>query len=156
MNDFINDATKARKGELLTLSILQDKTKNYSFTHLTDYKTYGHKGDILARDSRGNGYFLEVKTDARIAETGNVLCEEQKYFFDSGYKPGNMNYDYEIYCVLSQESRTLYIIDFSIMKKIYKTGRFTTIEHDEDITYGYLLPLEQIKQHHGLLYELYY
>ena len=95
MTEFYNDLNNARAGELLVKRVLENLTNDYDFTHLLDWKTYGHKGDILARNIRsGKTYYIEVKTDSRIAETNNVLCETQKYFYASGYKPGSMSYDY--------------------------------------------------------------
>ena len=47
-------------------------------------------------------YFIEVKDDSRIADTGNVLCEERVFFREGNYyQKGFMYNDYEIFCVVS-------------------------------------------------------
>lgn len=157
MDEFYSDAAKAAIAEQLTTKILTSKTSNWCFEWVGNIKKYRHKGDIKATDpTTGFSLFLEVKDDSRIAETDNILCEYLKYFYQGGYKPGNMTYDYEYYCVISQGSRTIYVIDFSILKEIYKSGEHKTILHDNDITYSYLVPLSFIEEKGGLIKTIQY
>lgn len=47
-------------------------------------------------------YFIEVKDDSRIADTGRVLCEERVCYKDGDYfQKGFMYSDYDIFCVVS-------------------------------------------------------
>lgn len=156
-NEFLNDAAAAKPAEKLVAAIMSSLASSWNFEVIDGEDENQHKGDIRVIDPiTGFSLFLEVKNDSRIAETDNVLCEYLKFFYDKGYKPGNMTYDYEYYCVLSQESRRIYVIDFSILKPIYKSGTHTTIYHDNDITYCYLVPLSLIEEKGGLIKVLEY
>lgn len=100
--EFLSDAAKAAKAEQLVTKILNSKTSTWSFEWVGLERECRHLGDIRATDSvTGYCLYLEVKDDSRISTTGNVLCEYEKYFYEGGYKPGNMFYDYEYYCVIS-------------------------------------------------------
>ena len=91
MSEFLRDAAKAQIGELKVMEVLASITNFYTFEHLADYRTYGKKGDIRAINKKsGKAYYIEVKNDDVINKSGNVLCENMKYFYDSGYKPGSM------------------------------------------------------------------
>jgi hypothetical protein len=42
-----------------------------------------------------------------------VLCEEEIFYKDGGYfGKGNMKSNYDIYCIVSQSERKIYVIDF--------------------------------------------
>lgn len=152
-NEFLQDAAAARDAEQLVAAIMASLTSTWNFEVIEGEDENQHKGDIKVTDPvTGFSLFLEVKDDSRIATTGNVLCEVTKFFEDTKtFKPGNMSYDYEYYCVVSQESRTIYVIDFSILKQVYRQGIATTIYHENDTTYCYLVPLELIVEKGGLI-----
>lgn len=166
MSQFQIDLAAARSSEQLVLDVLKKKidelpaTVPEAWIHLEnvgDNPAYFHKGDILALDELGRETMIEVKNDSCIARTHNVLCEEANYFFWTGERvPGNMYSDYEIYCVVSEQERKIYVLDFKIMKKIYKTGIYTEIQHSENISYSYLLPLSRLERQGGILYILDY
>lgn len=100
--EFLSDAAKAAQAEQLVTQILNSKTSTWSFEWVGCERECRHLGDIRATDLvTGYSLYLEVKDDGVISESGNVLCEYEKYFYDSGYKPGNMFYNYEYYCVIS-------------------------------------------------------
>lgn len=100
--EFLNDAAAAKPAEELVAAIMRSLVSTWNFEVIDGEDENQHKGDIRVTDPiTGFSLFLEVKNDSRIAETGNVLCEYKKYFYDKGYKDGNMTYDYEYYCVLS-------------------------------------------------------
>jgi hypothetical protein len=66
---------------------------------------------------------IEVKNDEVIHKTGNVLCEEEVYYKSYDFwKSGFMYSDYEIYCVVSEADRRIYVIDFKVLKAHYKSG----------------------------------
>lgn len=150
---FLTDAAAAREAEELVAAVMASLTSTWNFEVIEGEDENQHKGDIRVTDPvTGFSLFLEVKDDSRIATTGNVLCEVTKFFADTNtFKPGNMSYDYEYYCVISQESRTIYVIDFSILKQVYRQGVATTIYHEHDTTYCYLVPLELIVEKGGLI-----
>lgn len=149
---FLTDAAAAKPAEELVAAVMSSLTSDWCFEVIEGEDKDQHKGDIKATDLfTGFSLYLEVKNDGVIGTSGNVLCENQKYFYDKGYKAGNMTYDYEYYCVISQDSRTIYVIDFSILKNIYKSGRPMTKLNEYDITYGYLVSLKDIAAKGGLL-----
>lgn len=157
MAEFYSDAAKARIGELKVLEVLSSKTNLYTFEHLTDYRTYGKKGDIRAIEKEsGKAYYIEVKNDDVINRSRNVLCESLKYFYDSGYRLGSMKNDYEFYAIHNAESRTIYVIDFNLLRSFYTKGKPVQIDHNEDITYGYLVSLDEVRHQNALLYTIEY
>lgn len=150
--EFLNDAAAAKPAEELVAAVMSSLTSNWHFEVIEGEDKDQRKGDIKATDLfTGFSLYLEVKNDGVIGTSGKVLCETLKYFYDKGYKDGNMTYDYEYYCVISQDTRTIYVIDFSILKSIYKSGSPMVKYHEHDITYGYLVLLEDIKAKGGLL-----
>ena len=100
---FLTDAAAAREAEELVAAVMASLTSTWNFEVLEGEDENQHKGDIRVTDPvTGFSLFLEVKDDSRIATTGNVLCEVTKFFENTQtYKPGNMSYDYEYYCVIS-------------------------------------------------------
>lgn len=81
--------------EQKALEVFQSLAKGYEFIDVSDIEEYYHRGDIKAIAPDGKEYLLEIKGDTRINETGNVLCEEYTYWYDTGkYKQGNMYSDY--------------------------------------------------------------
>lgn len=64
---------------------------------------------------------------------------------------GNMYCDSDIFCVVSQQARKIYILDFKRLQEIYKKGEYRVIEHPEQTTYCYLLPIHRAKQWGALI-----
>lgn len=95
---------------------------NYSWEDVSDIREYRYRGDIRATDKEtGQQFYFEVKDDSRIAETANILCEEENYLKETDrYISGGMYADNDYYCVLSQKERKIYIFDFKILQQIYK------------------------------------
>ena len=83
---FLKDLLKAHKAEELVREALASLTDVYKFEVVADNKEYYHKGDIKATDADGNEIMIEVKDDSRIGETGNILCEESVYYYESNYE----------------------------------------------------------------------
>ena len=152
VDGFFKDLFLAKGAEQIVLSTFSELSTGYTFTDISNEKKYWHKGDILATTADGRKIFIEVKDDGRICDTHNVLCEEEvDYYSKGGLKKGNMYSDYEIYCVVSQAENRIYIIDFSILRTIYKKGYYKTIPHAHQTTYAYLLPLRAINEAGGLI-----
>ena len=157
MSQFQIDLGEAKKVEQIVLEHFQSLTDEYTFINVSDEPQYYHKGDIKAIAADGRQIFIEVKNDGCIGDTHNVLCEEENYFYSTGrIAKGNFYSDYQIYCVVSQEKRKIWVMDFSVLKAHYKKGEFKRKYHAEQISDFYLLPLYIVKRHNGLIAELDY
>lgn len=152
------DLQQARDAEQLVCRTLAQKDKSWNFEWVGDDAACFHMGDIRATDTySGFSYYIEVKDDRRIADTGNILCEWKKYFYDTGEtRRGNIKNDYDYYCIVSQQDRRIYVLDGIILRKYYQCGEMISIYHDNDITYAYLLPLSFIQKKGGLLHTITY
>lgn len=155
--DFFKDLAAAKPAEELVLNTLSSLATGWRFTNVSNVKECRYKGDIKAENNKGQVFFLEVKNDSRIAETGNILCEYQNFIKDGAYFiKGNMCSEYDYYCIVSQQQRKIYILDFSILKANYTKGKHKIIEHWDQDTWCYLLPLSVMKDLGGLLATLDY
>lgn len=152
VSNFYSDLSKAKVGESIVLEVLKSCSKDYQFTDVSDDKRFYYKGDIDAYSAKDNKhYFLDVKMDSRIAETGNILCEEEVYYEATGeYQPGNMSSNYDYLAIISTKAKRIYIIDFEMLKERYKEGRDYSKNHGEQTTYGTLFPLKKA-QHYGMI-----
>ena len=150
--NFYDDLNNARAAENIVKNTFAALSSNYTFENVADQREYFYKGDIRATAADGRQIYIEVKDDSRIADTGNVLCEYEVYYKDYGhFGKGNMQSDYDIYCVVSQAERKIYVIDFSILQANYKKGQHKVIYHWDQDTYCYLLPVSTIKKLGGLI-----
>lgn len=152
--NFWQDLAAAKKIEKQALHILQRLTAEHSFIDVSDLKEYYHKGDIKATAADGTEYMLEIKGDSRIHETGNVLCEEENYWYDTGLTTeGNMYSDYQYYCILSQAARKMVIIDFKVLQANYRNKSHRCIQHRhaDNISTYYLFPLKELKELGGII-----
>lgn len=151
IKDFYKDLNSAKAAEQIVLHTLSTLASDYTFEDVSDDREYYHKGDIAA-EKNGRRIMIEVKQDGCIENTGNVLCEEKVYYFSTNsYVKGNFYSDYEIYAVVSPQRHKVIFMDFSVLKRIYKSGKYKEIPHNEQITYAYLLPLEYIKEKGGII-----
>lgn len=153
LRDFFKDLEAAKPAEQLVLNTLASLATGWDFVDVSNLKECRYKGDIKAINKlTSQEVFLEVKNDSRIADTGNILCEYQNYIKDGAYFiKGNMLSDYDYYCIVSQQQRKIYIIDFSILKANYTKGTHKVIYHYDQDTWCYLLPLGVLKSLGGLV-----
>lgn len=157
VSNFYLDLEQAHKAEVKAQRIFSKLTKDYKFYDVSSQREYFHKGDIKAVAADGREIFLEIKNDSRIADTHNLLCEEENYYHESDYwAKGNFYSDYQIYCVMSEAERKIYVMDFSILKKNYKSGKYKQIKHWEQTTYCYLCPLEDVRAWGAMIAEVEY
>ena len=158
VKDFYSDLGKAAAVEKMVCRTLEGLTDEYVFIPVGDNPEYYHRGDIIAKDKSGNTVLIEVKADSRIGSTHNVLCEEEVYYHrDCEYVPGNFYSPYQIYCVVSEQERKMYFMDFKVLKAIYRSyGYYKEIPHYDQTTFCYLLPLGRVKQFGGLIKEIDY
>lgn len=140
---FLSDLEKAREAEKFIYELFSQMSDDYNFENVGDQREYFHKGDIKAiHKESGREIFIEVKDDSRIHVTKNILCEEEIYFKDNDYwEKGCMHSEYDIYVVISRESRQVYVIDFKKLRKFYKDGEFKVMDHASQTNYCYLYPL---------------
>lgn len=141
--EFKKDLANAKSAERLVRQVFSSLTTEYSFEDVSEIPTCYSLGDIKATNkTTGKEIYIEVKDDSRIADTYNILCEDEVYYKDSDYyAKGNMHSNYDIYCVVSQQARKIYVLDFSVLRKIYKKGDFKVIRHPRQESECYLLPL---------------
>ena len=155
VKEFYKDLAQAKNAEKLVRDVFSSLTFDYQFIDVSEQREYYKKGDIKAVDKDGKEIMIEVKNDSRIAETHNVLCEEQVFYYDiCDVVKGNFYNDYEIYCVVSQEERKIYVMDFSILKKYYKRFPYQEIKHSDQITYCYLFALSAVRKLGGMIAEV--
>lgn len=148
MATFNEDRSAASVAELLVLNTFSAMTDKYIFRDVTNNPECYYKGDILAIErATGREIWIEVKNDSRIAETRNVLCEEE-YWSDYHQEiiRGNMQCDGDIYCVVSQSERKIYVIDYALLRAKYKNGIYKIIQHETQATFCYLCSLHQITE----------
>lgn len=152
VSNFFIDLNEARAAERIVKDTFASLASGYTFENVANQREYFYRGDIKATAADGREIFIEVKDDSRIADTGNVLCEYEVYYKENGcFGKGNMKSNYDIYCVVSQSERKIYVIDFAILKANYTKGTHKIIYHFDQDTYCYLLPIGTIKKLGGLI-----
>ncbi len=157
VKNFYRDLNKARSAEKLVKDVFSQLTDNYDFEEVGNNRAYFHKGDIIATGKDGRKIMIEVKDDGVIYKSGNVLCEEEVYYDEiQDYIKGNMYSDYQIYCVVSQPERAIYVIDFNKLRENYKKGEYKEIKHYDQTSICYLCNLAQVKQWGALIKKVKY
>lgn len=151
LSNFKRDLEAARDAEILVLQLLAGATQEYSFEYVGENPAYYHFGDIKAihKDTQKE-IFIEVKDDSRIADTDNILCEDRVDYSDYS-AIGNIHSGYDVYVVVSKQERKIYVLDGKVLKANYKLGQYKYIQHSEQATAAYLLPLVIMKRKGGLL-----
>ena len=156
MKEFYEDLANAKAAEKIVRDTLASLTTNYTFEDVSDDPQCYYKGDIrVVGDNKE--FYIEVKNDSRIADTGNILCEEEVYYKDDNrFAPGNMHCTSDYYCVVSMQERKIYVLDFQVLKSIYRkyASDFKIIRHRDQDTHAYLLEICRAKQFGALLYKL--
>lgn len=149
--NFNRDLAIGLNGEQTVKEVLESLTDDYTFTASDNQ----HKGDIIATHTvSGQKYYLEVKTDSRIADTGNILCEESVYYYNNGVvAEGFMYRDYEYYCILSKSERKIYIIDFKVLHQNYikNSIKHTVLRYADQESDCYFVQLATIAAAGGLI-----
>ncbi len=157
VSNFYSDLAQAREAEDIVLNTFNAMSDKYNFVPVGDNPAYYYKGDILAIGEDGREIGIEVKDDSRIADTHNVLCEEEVYYKSCDYYgKGNMQSDYDVYCIVSRQEQKIYVIDFDILRANYRKGEFREIRHPQQTTYCYLLDIGTIQRLGGLIATIHY
>ena len=150
--NFKTDLVKGHRAELIVKDVFTSLTDKYTFTDVSNNPSCYHKGDLLATAADGREIYIEVKNDEVIHKTKNILCEEEVYYREADYfRDGNMYSDYQIYCIVSEPERKIYVIDFKVLKQHYKSGEFKLIRHPQQESYTYLLSLGLLNKYGGLI-----
>lgn len=153
---FKEDLAAAKEAEQIAKTAIA--AAGYKVFDVADQPEFYHKGDLQIQLPTGELRYVEVKDDSRIADTQNILLEEEVYFKDSGrYAKGYMYSDYDIYAVVSKSENTIYFFDFSKLKQIYKQfGIYKRIHHPEQYSDCYLLEMCRAKQFGALIAKIKY
>lgn len=152
IDNFFTDLKKGHRAEQIVREVFSSLTDKYTFTDVSNQPRYYHSGDIIATAADGRQIMIEVKNDGVIHSTGNVLCEEEVFYkFEGETRQGFMYSDYEIYCVVSEPARKIYVIDFSVLKAHYKEGRYKFFDYPQQCSDTYLLSLGVIEKYNGLI-----
>lgn len=152
LTNFKSDLVKGHRAEQIVKEVFSSLTDKYTFTDVSCDPQYYYKGDIMAVAADGKQTMIEVKNDGRIHETNNILCEEEVFMKEGGYfTKGNMYSDYEIFCIVSEPGRKIYVIDFKVLKEIYKKGQYKRIDHPQQFSDCYLLDVGTLKKYGGLI-----
>ena len=152
LTQFFIDLNKAKEAEQLVRQIFAQLTDQYQFVDVSNDKEYYYKGDIKAIAANGKEIYIDVKDDGTIHRTGNVLCEEEVYFKQSGhFGKGNMKSDYDIMAIVSKQEQKIYVIDFNILKQHYKKGEYKEINHPTQVTHCYLCELWRLRKWGALI-----
>ena len=155
-DQFNKDLAAAKEAEQITKTAIA--AAGYKVFDVADQPEFYHKGDLQIQLPSGELRYVEVKDDSRIADTQNILCEEEVYFKESGrYVKGNMYSDYDIYAVVSKKENLIYFFDFSKLKEIYQRfGTYKRINHPEQYSDCYLLELCRAIQFKALIAKIKY
>lgn len=152
LDNFQRDLEFGQQAERIVQETFSALDSERTYELVGDIPQLYHTGDIRVTDKSGNVRYIEVKNDSVIHKTGNVLCEDEVYYKRHDYLTnGNMYSNYDIYAVVSQEQRKIYVIDFRVLKKIYRKGSFKVIEHPQQTSYVYLLDINEIDRLGGLI-----
>lgn len=156
LSNFKADLAAAKEAEQIVKEAIA--AAGYQVLDVSDDPQSYHKGDLLITSPTGEQRYVEVKDDSRIADTRNILCEEEVYYKESGRLVlGNMHSDYDIYAVVSKKENLIYFFDFSKLKEIYKRfGTYKTINHPEQYSNCYLLEMCRARQFGALIAKINY
>lgn len=151
VKNFYSDLAKAKLGENIVRQVLQGCQDEYEIYDVSEDKEYWHKGDIEIYDVEEHiSYYLDVKDDSRIHQTGNLLAEHRVWYAKGGWCEGFMqNSDYDYIGYLSQPDKMIYILDFRMWQKYYltKSQRHLQIPHGgAQTTDGYLMSLDTARK----------
>ena len=102
LKDFKRDLEAAKQAEQIALEVLSGYYAGWQLEDVSDNRSCFYLGDLKATTTSGAVKYIEVKDDSRIADTQNILCEEENYIKDSNsFIRGNMSSQGDIYCIVS-------------------------------------------------------
>lgn len=126
--EFNEDLLKGQRAERIVYDTFNSLTAGYEFTNVANNPEYYHRGDIIATNlTTGKQTAIEVKNDGRTGKSRCILCEECVAYKNGDIVDGNFYSDYEIYCVVCEDTREIIVMDFEVLKQIYMQGEFKEI-----------------------------
>lgn len=146
---YMEDVNANRSAELITLEVLRNLKKDYTFEDVAGEEEYYNKGDILMKKDGKRTKRIDVKNDQEIAYTGNFAVEAGGWSkIYNYYKRGWIDSAYDYVAIISQTERTIWLLSFKRLKEIYKDtdltgGRFVKSEFWDNIKYNYLIPIHK-------------
>ena len=156
LSNFKEDLAAAKEAEQITKTAIA--AAGYKVFDIADQPEFYHKGDLQIELPSGELRYVEVKDDSRIADTRNILLEDEVYYKETGrLVPGNLHSDYDIYAVVSKSERRIYFFDFAKLKEVGKQyGTYKMINHPEQYSNCYLLEMCRASQFKALIAKINY
>lgn len=155
-SNFQKDLREAREAEIIAREVLSKTTEDYRFYDVSNMKKFRHRGDIVSRNLKDDSpCFIDVKDDSVIHHTRNILCED-RVSYNGRVQDGFMRYDYDYLCIVSQPEKRMYLVDFDVLKKHYKQGRYLLQAYDWQYSHTYLFPLRKARKLNALVAEIDY
>ena len=150
---FNKDLAFGKKAEEIVFNYFSSIDDKHTYIDVSDKSFYYHLGDIIAVDRETKEQILiEVKNDSCIHRTGNVVCEEWVHYKSTGQtKNGNIHNNNDIYIVVSQEQRKIYVMDMKVLKRIYLNGRYKEFDYAHQASGCFLVSLDSIRANGGLI-----
>lgn len=149
---FREDLKKAKYSERVVLEVLRNCSDDWYFFDISDFDYCHLLGDIEAWSLEAGSVYIDTKCDGLIHRTGNILAEDKIIFkYNGTAEKGFMQKcQYDYMAIISIPAKKIYIIDFRLLKKYYKSGAPIVSEHEEQDTHGYLFPLWKARDY-GIL-----
>ena len=170
---FKTDLNNAKEAEKIVKDVLESMTNDFDFQDVSEKKECWHLGDIKAYynycsycsgfgfgdnplsydeyEEYKYNYYIDVKDDSRIGDTGNILCEEKVYYKKNGIvKDGFMYNLYDYLAIVNEKDKMIYILDFHLLQKVYKQGRKMRLYYSDQYSDVYLYSLDKAKDN-GIL-----
>lgn len=150
------DAEIALEAELKAIDILNLAFPNTLFESVHDDKELWHTGDVRMT-GRGFIKYMDIKDDGCIYYTGNVFCENYKYYHSSPNKKAKgfmRSSKYDLLGVFDDVKKKLYILDFRRLKQIYENYKIKKSHLSDCNSYGNCVPLRECKKHNALVFEI--
>ncbi len=137
---FEEDIIRGKTGEKLVHYALTHNDKIKAVWDVSDDKRYQERDvDFLVYTLTNQVYGVEVKTDFKAHETGNIYFESE-----SNGNPGCLERttaDYIYYYVF--HSKKLYAITTNKLKKLVNSGRYVTVKGGDN-SKGYLINIDDL------------
>ena len=160
-----DDAEIARPAEEKAIRILELAFPNAEIENLHDKREFWHKGDIeLAFPSMT--IYGDVKDESVIHRTGNVFCENHKYFYtdketrsidvtqkSDGWMKAS---DYDVVIILDDIDKNIYLINFKKLKEFYENWSLKPAWLSDAKAWGNCVPLHTCQSRGALLWHIRY
>lgn len=158
-NNFKEELKKNRVAEIILMQVLESIYDDAALVEdVADNENCFYLGDVRVTDKIGNSFYFDAKNDGVIHKTGNVFCEDYKFFLRKMNERHNgfMSSNYDYLSIVDRVSKKIYILDFKVLKKIYKNYRRVQTTLCDAQCHGTVIPLEECKKKGALLHVINY